>query len=131
MKKRLLVLLFLLLIPSVDALISLEGPDRQVYNLGDKVVVKGYLTEEEDFYGLFNLFFDCENDLQVLVRFISLKKNEKEEFSENLPVPFFLGSECSVKATLVVNNTVIEEVKSPLFKISKELKGKFELKANR
>ncbi|HLD15234.1 MAG TPA: hypothetical protein VJB94_01505 [Candidatus Nanoarchaeia archaeon] len=131
MKKRLLLLLFLLLIPSVDALISLDGPDKQVYNLGDKVIVKGYVTEDHDLYGLFNLFFDCENDLQVLVRFLSLKQNEKEEFSESLPVPFFLGSECSIKATLVVNNTVVEEVKTPIFKITKELKGNFDVKTGR
>ena len=121
----------LLIIPSVNALISLDGPDKTTYNLGDRVLVKGYITEEEDFYGLFNLIFDCENDLQVLVRFISLKKNEKQEFDENLPVPFFLGSECSIKATLVVNNTISEEVKSPIFKMTKELKGSFELKSNR
>ncbi|MDO8556395.1 MAG: hypothetical protein Q7R96_04460 [Nanoarchaeota archaeon] len=125
MKKWVYLLTILLLLPTVTATITLEGPTNTIYNVGDKAHITGYITETKDTFGLFKIDLNCEGTVQLLTKLISLKKNQKEQFAEDLPLPFYMGGTCTFKASLAVNNAIIDEATSKTFTISKELKGTF------
>ena len=51
MKKWLIYLIILIVIPSVYATISIEGPQKTTFNLGDEVKISGFVLRNEAFSG--------------------------------------------------------------------------------
>ncbi len=126
--KRLWAIIFLLiLIPSVSAIIELEGPARDIYNLGDEVNVEGYILVNQDVFGFFRIIIDCETEIPILTKSISLKKDTKKSFDESFIVPFYIAGDCSLKISVESAGDVVEQARSSAFLISKDLEGSFEL----
>lgn len=124
------ILVALLMVSSVSAIINVDGPSREVFNLGDKIDVKGYILETEDMWSLFKLSLDCESSMPLVTRTVNLKKDEKYNFDEKLTVPVYLAGTCAIDASVSVNGNVIEQIKSRSFSISKDLEGRFKVKDN-
>ena len=55
MKKGVYLFLLLILLPTVSATITIEGPTNSLYNIGDKAHVTGYITATKDTFGLFKI----------------------------------------------------------------------------
>ena len=127
MRQSIFILILLILIPAVSATINIEGPGRSVYNLGDEISVKGYILRDEDMFGFLRISLDCENDVPILTRSISLEKDTKRDFSENFIIPFFIPGDCTLKVSLESAGSIIEQAKSNEFIISKELEGNFKI----
>lgn len=132
MKKGLILLVFLILLPSALATITLEGPSKDVYNVGDRLDVSGIILENKDYYGLFKIDLECDgNTQQLLVKSVSVRGNEELPYKEEFSVtPGILGS-CSLKAGLVVNNNELDSVRGRGFRITKDLLGKFIMQENK
>jgi len=130
MKRWWVLLLVLIVIPSVSAIINIDGPSKEVFNLGDIISVKGYILETEDMWGLFKLNLNCDTDIPLITRTISLKKDEKFIFDESLTLPFYLSGQCTLEATVDSDGNIIEQIMSRPFTITKDLEGKFSVKDN-
>ncbi len=125
--KRLVLLFLLVLIPFVSAEINIEGPSKDVYNLGDSISVKGYIIETEDAIGFLKVSLDCEQEIPVITKSISVKKDTKKNFDEQFVIPFYIPGNCGLKVSLEAFGNVIEQARSKEFTISKDLKGNFEV----
>lgn len=126
MKKGLLFVI-LLLIPSVLGIANIEGPSKDIFNLGDKIDISGYILETEDTWGLFKVDLICAEKIPLLARTVSIKANEKNEFSEELLIPYYVTGNCKIVMSLVVGENTIEQVESDSFEISKDLIGNFDI----
>ncbi len=124
-KGVLLIFALMLLIPAVQASLTIEGPANAVYNIGDSVMLSGLLTPGRDMLGQFRIDLRCQGDTQLFVKLMSLKKNQRVSFSETLPLPFYNEGECNFHAVLTADHAVVEEATSRAFSISKALKGTF------
>lgn len=123
-------LVVLLVIPSVFAIANIEGPGKDSYNLGEKIDISGYILETSDMWGLMSLNLDCGEETPLLARTVSIKANEKYEFSEELPIPFSITGNCKVVLNFKSGNDLIERVESDNFLITKDLVGSFEADNN-
>ncbi|MDO8628776.1 MAG: hypothetical protein Q7R56_03405 [Nanoarchaeota archaeon] len=123
MKKSLLFLLLIIILPSVTATITLEGPSNSVYNVGDTAGLSGVITTTKDIFGQFKIDLQCQNTLQLFAKLVNIKKNQKMTFNEQLPLPLYFEKPCTFQATLTENNINIDQASSKTFTISKELKG--------
>jgi len=120
------LLLFLLIIPFASAEIVIDGPPNDVYNLGDSISVSGYFLRPETAIGLFSLSLNCDANLQLLARTISLEANKKTLFLESLAIPPIVGDDCTIKASLNVDS-IQESKESKTFSITRDLDGIFNL----
>ena len=121
------VLILLLILPIVSAELVMQGPSQSTVNLGDEINVFGYILEPSNMIAQFKLVLSCSSEQLLLIRTISLSANVKKEFSETLPIPFYLDTNCKIKAAVESNSNIIDQAESNAFTISKELSGNFEL----
>ncbi len=131
MKRGLILLVFLVLLPSVLASIDINTIDKTRVNLGDNQEVSGRISESSDMFVLFKLILDCEqSDIPLLIRSISLKSNQDYQFSETLNIPTVEEGSCTIRTELEKSGTIIGTSKSSSFAITKELKGEFDIPSN-
>lgn len=131
MEKRiaivLAVLLALIVIPSITADISLQGPGKTVVNIGDQLTLSGYLLRNQDTVGTFKLILSCQGEQQLLVRTLSLQANIQKPFAETVTIPTYVDSPCVIKAIFESQGALLEQASSPSFTISRDLAGTFQI----
>src|SRR3990167_742796 len=95
MKRGLLLLLMLLIVPFVSASIYTDSTLKTQYNLGDSIQLSGYLVEDADTKGILSILLSCGNETQQLAaKSINIKAQESATFSYNLPVTGILIGNC-------------------------------------
>lgn len=126
MKRGLLLLFLLVLIPSVYASIEVNSIDKEKVNIGDKIQASGKILVSTDMFATLKLLLQCEqSEIPLLIRSLTLRANKEESFSESLYTPAFNEGICSIRAVLERSGEPIEDTKSPSFTITKELLGEF------
>ena len=117
MKKVRLILLFMVvvLLPSALALVQVDGPTRNVYNIGDKFPLSGYVQEDSDVSGFLKMSVKCnaqEFPLQMVP--VNLKSNIQKTFQElNVPqvtISALLDGQCYVEFSVVSFNKTFSSV---------------------
>lgn len=134
MKKSLVFITFfmLVLIQGVFATISVVGPSKTIYNLGDRIGVEGFILEDQPVTGLFTITLDCGGtSVQLGAKSIDLSAGEKYIFSEILAMPGGIAGTCNLALRLSSNNQVVDETISPNFNIVKDLDGSFNVEAEK
>ncbi|MBU0930363.1 MAG: hypothetical protein KJ623_04815 [Nanoarchaeota archaeon] len=132
MKRGILLLIILLLVPFVSATIYTDSQFNSKYNLGDYVLLSGNLIESQDTQGLLNILLSCGNETQQLaVKSINIKTEESASFSYKLPITGNLIGDCKFLIVLKdINNNLIEQSETSSFEITKELTGNFDISSN-
>ncbi|MBI4448124.1 hypothetical protein HY643_04030 [Candidatus Woesearchaeota archaeon] len=133
MKKGCIILIFvLLLVPLVSSKIVLNGPVQENFNLGDKMLVSGFVYRDESTNGFLQLSVVCDNKATNLLKVpISIAAKEQKVFPQDIAVPPITASNsmlgvCIVKAQLLNPEfAIIEEENSKSFIVAKALKGNF------
>ena len=126
MLKRLIAIL-LLVLPLVNADITLEPLSKNLLNLGDKINVIGTIIRQEDTQGLLKFDLICSETKQLLVKSISIQANVVKNFNEQVSIVDGLTGNCNIKVYLDVNGNVLEEDSTSNFEITKDLNGEFTL----
>ncbi len=123
MKKILLFLIVLLMIPAVFADITITT-DQDIYNLGDKMAVSASVLSGKNFDGLFKLALSCGTyNLQYFLTPVSLEANFRSavEVPQLTATSSMLGN-CAITGDLTTNdNLAVEEKSSNNFEITKQL----------
>lgn len=129
MKRECLVFfaLILVLVPSAFAIANIEGPTRDVYNLGEKLDISGYILETEDMWGLMKIDLVCAEKIPLYARTVSVKADVKYEFNEQLVIPYTASGQCTALMSFNSGTTAVESVSSKGFLITKDLVGNFEV----
>ena len=131
MKRGIILFLIVLLIPSVLATITIDRPDKILYNKGDAIIIAGNILEETAVQGSLLLTLECDNNsYPSLSTPISLVAGERKRFPEDITVPKITISNlaagtCHVKAAIISGGNVIEESVSDSFDITTALTGNF------
>lgn len=126
MKRGLVILAFLILLPSVYASINLDSLERQKVNFGDKLDVSGSVTVNSDMFASLKLVLQCEqSEIPLLIRSLTLNANKEQKFSESLYISGTNEGSCAIRAILEKNGNIIEDARSNSFTITKELSGQF------
>jgi hypothetical protein len=128
MKRGLFIIMVLILLPSVYASIELNGPSKEIYNLGEKIDVTGSIFAESNIFGLFKLSLACEDSTDLLIKVINIRQNEREQFAESLYIPYSKEGECKINAVIEMDGSEKESQESKTFTISKRLTGDFKLR---
>jgi len=133
MKKRFLMFLLFLVIPSVYATISFDSLARTEYNYGDEIELSGYIFEEQAITGSLKFTLNCENgEFNLPITMVSLNDGEKKNFPAGLSIPKItisrsMEGDCLVRAALVVNGEEVDSATSGDFSITNELLGEFSI----
>ncbi len=128
-----LLFVFVLLLPVVSAVISVDGPDRTRYNRGDTVTISGYLFSETALTGFINFALDCDNVTYPLLSTpVSLTVGEKKRFPEdivigNIRLSNTVTGTCFIKASITSGSEVIESDESNIFTVTTDLDGSFSI----
>lgn len=100
--KRYIILLFLILfvIPLAYAEINIDLPEKDLYNLGEKVAPMVSIKEDRDYDGFFNLHIFCDNyDLQYYAIPLNLEANFRTQLTvPELPLSKSMTTKCRLKA---------------------------------
>lgn len=132
MKKRLLIFLFIImvLLPSALALVQVDGPTRNIYNIGDKFPLSGYVQEDSDVSGFLKMSVKCnaqEFPLQMVP--VNLRSNAQKTFQElNVPqvtISALMDGQCYVEFSVVSLNKTFSSGVSRTFEVTKALEGNF------
>jgi hypothetical protein len=122
------VLLFLLLIlPFVNADISLNENAKEIYNLGENFVVSGSIIGTRNMEAIIKFTLRCNNkSYQVGAQTIKLEADKEKEFSEELPL--YKSGVCYaiVEVTDMLEN-VMFKAETDDFMVTGELEGEFDL----
>lgn len=132
MKRGLFILIVtLLLIPAVSATISVTGPTRTEYNIGDTIDISGSIVRQEDFTGYLDFALICSSRTYNLPqKAITLNNGELISFSQ-LSLPTITASSsmsgsCRLKVELYDSNGDLQESGSSYsFQIDSGLEGTF------
>ncbi len=124
----LLVLVFL--VPAANAIILLDNLERDLYNIGEKVVVSGYLLEDKDMFGRFQLELACDEINPLVVRGFNIRRGARFDFHEEIPLFFDSENPCYITVSLYDNQKVIDQTKTNDFTVTSELIGNFSIKDN-
>jgi hypothetical protein len=133
MKRGIVLLLAIcLLLPTVAATISITGPVEDTYNVGDTIDIAGYVLQEEETSGYLQFKVYCGDTTLPLQRIsIDLASGEQKTFSQievpDVTTTSSMVGTCSIKSSLIVSGTTIEEDTSESFTITQELNGLFDL----
>ncbi|MFH1592626.1 MAG: hypothetical protein ABIB47_04645 [Candidatus Woesearchaeota archaeon] len=130
MKRVIPSLFVLLLIPSVFSLILLDNTPKDTYNLGDEVDITGYLLQDRDMGGRFQLELSCQEKIPLLIRYITTRRGEQFDIDEKLAIPFSTIGECFILAAFILDNEIIDQTKTNDFTITDELIANFSLENN-
>ena len=92
--------LLLLVIPIAFAEISLTLPEKDTYNLGEKITPTISIKEDADYYGIFNLHISCdEYDLQYYTIPLNIEADTRTELNvPELPLSKSMIGECKLKS---------------------------------
>jgi hypothetical protein len=123
----LVILNVLLVLPSISAEMSLQGPGKSTLNIGDSAVMSGYIIPTQDIVANLKFVLSCATDQQLLVKSLSLKQNTKKDFAETLLIPSYAEGTCVIKAIVDSSGKILEQATSPSFTISKDLTATFTL----
>ena len=128
MKRGLLLLVILLFVNQVNGLILLDELDQDVYNIGENIDVSGYILEDDDNWGRFQLDLECQEKIPLLIKAVNIKSGERYDFSEDLPISLNNIGNCKVLASFIVNTVVINQAITNNFFITSDLDGNFTIK---
>ncbi|MDP6641933.1 MAG: hypothetical protein QGF74_00935 [Candidatus Nanoarchaeia archaeon] len=132
MKRGVLLFIFLLIIPIVHAEIKINGPQKDTFNLGDEIIISGYVLRESGFSGFLKLALICDNDrVELPLTSLSLLAGERKLFPNDFSIPKIVANkingDCSIEALLISGTETLETIKSSDFIISKSLQGSFDI----
>ncbi len=122
MKKGAFIVIFFLMLPVVFSEVSISQ-DKDVYGLGDKILVIAFAIEEEDVDGFFKASIDCTNYMmQYFVTPISLENG----FRVSIEVPELTATKgmvgnCKIEAILEGSNGTVDTGYTGEFEIKNEL----------
>src|SRR3989338_7653869 len=133
-----LQLLFLLIIPISLAEITLTLPEKDVYNLGEKISPSVSIKEDADYDGLFKMYISCGSySLQyyrTLLNVISGSRTQVivQEVQEPTLSKAMIG-ECTLKSDFEsIDESTIDSGQSKAFSVTDEVRilidDKFEAK---
>ena len=96
MKKGLIYLVvFLFIVQTALAEITVDPIARERYNLGDRVNVKGIVALDQDLQGSMKVDLKCENNtLPVYFSLLDLKSGESQNYDLNIPTKESLQGDC-------------------------------------
>ncbi len=127
-----LILVFILSLPQYSyALVSFDDISKDVYSIGEKISVKGYILEEFDAQGTFELNLECGSETRLKSRSIKISKGSKYSFSEELTIPSSSSGDCDIKGVFIYNATLQDSSQSSSFTVSKDLDGNFSVNKER
>ncbi len=131
-KLFLIVLAILLVIPFVNASLSLGSFSSNTYNLGDKVSINGGITSTTTTRANLNLNLVCNGkSATIAVVTMNLKENELSSFSRFVTLPSDLLGACKVIANLNdLNGKKLDSKDFGGFELTNQLSGNFELNQN-
>mgnify|MGYP001606518527 CR=1 FL=1 len=125
MKLSIYFVVCFLLISSSSALIFVNDIEKKVYNLGDKINISGYLSYDKDESGILELSLDCTKKNNLLVKVINVKKGEKYNFNEEVPLILNNPSKCRILSHFLVNSSLVDSAYTDDFILTDELEGIF------
>ena len=137
MKKRLLLILILLIIPLASATLNIDGPDKTTYNLGDEVLISGYIFREDAIVGSLRFLLNCGSNIFNLPNVaVTLSEGEKKIFPDEITIPRIiipssLTGNCYLQGELLSGTQIIESSRSNNFTITTGLQGNFEIDETR
>ena len=120
MCRRFLIFL-LFLVPLVQAAIIIDDLSQQNYNLGDHVIISGYMLEDKDLQGIFQLDISCDEVITLLMKSVSVKRGQQLSFYEELPVFFTSDHNCTVIASLMDQTKIVDQTQSTSFFVTQDL----------
>ncbi len=121
------IFLVLSFLPFVQATILLEDLSQQTYNIGDRVILSGYLLEDKDVQGILQFDLSCRDLTPLLMKSVSVKKGEQFPLYEKLPLFFPSDRECTILASLLDQTTIIDHTESTSFFVTSDLSANFTL----
>jgi hypothetical protein len=126
------LLLVLLVIPLASASLSVTEPTRSQYNIGDTIDVSGYILAEEDIAGYLQFAFVCDNSSYPFQStYIDMNEGDQESFATlstpSITISSSLTGLCRLKASLIVNQVVVDQEYSSAFEVTTDLNGQFSL----
>ena len=132
MKRGFVILILLLSMQIAYAEIGINGPQKQSFNLGDDIVISGYVQKESSFDGLFGLKLICGGQTSTIPSTsLSLTAGERKLFPTDFSIPKIISNnvegDCYLEASLIENSVTLETAKSTVFTITKSLKGTFKI----
>jgi len=127
MKLSIYLTVCFLLISSVSAFIFINDIEKNIYNLGDKVNVSGYLVDDKDESGILELGLDCTKKSNLLVKIINLKKEKPYNFSEEVPLISNTLGKCRILSSFLINSTLADYTYGNEFILTDELEGAFSI----
>mgnify|MGYP001612357059 FL=1 len=111
-----------LAIEAVNAEIYIEGLDNEKYNLGEIVLIEGYVQQQSKFSGTLEINSICGNESNaIFFSLVSLDANEKHSFSQEFPVTKVVEGSCYLLVS-VKGGEISEERKSIEFYVTNELR---------
>ncbi len=137
MKKVVIVIALLLLLPSVFATVSFNPLGQSMFNLGDTVALSGYVYRDASFDGFLELRSVCDGKILDFPKIpVSLNAGQKKYFPDELKIPKVTISNamvglCRIEGSLIQNNAVVESSTSTSFEVSKDLNGNFGISENK
>ena len=132
MKRGFVILILLLSMQIAYAEIGINGPQKQSFNLGDDIVISGYVQKESSFDGLFGLKLICGGQTSTIPSTsLSLTAGERKLFPTDFSIPKIISNnvegDCYLEASLIENSVTLDTAKSTVFTITKSLKGTFKI----
>ncbi len=122
------IMFFILLIvagvvvETANAEIYIESLDNEKYNLGEIVLLEGYVQEQSRFSGTLEINSICGNESNALFfSLINLDSNEKHGFSQEFSVTKDAEGSCYVLVSMK-GGEISEEKKSGEFTVTNELR---------
>lgn len=131
MKRGLIVIFLLLMLPLVSATINIEGPTREEYNVGDQLEVSGYIFLEETFTGFLQTKIICgDNTFPLQITPLNLEAGQQKTFPNDFLLPNMIISSsmanaCKINLALIQLGQELETIDSQTFTVTKELSGSF------
>jgi hypothetical protein len=132
MKRGILLFIILLIIPIAYAEISIDGPQKNTFNLGDEITISGYVLRESAFSGFFKLALVCNNErVELPLTSLSLLAGERKLFPNDFSIPKIVANnidgDCFIESSLISGESTLETIKSSDFIITKSLQGSFSI----
>lgn len=133
MKRGLLLILSVLfLLPFVSATISITGPSKTEYNIGEEIDLSGYIQETEDLSGEVQFSLVCNSKTyKFQATDIDVNAGEKISFSQLTLQAITASSSmkglCKIKGDILVNSEITQTASSSTFEISDDLEASFSL----
>ena len=129
-KTALFLILFVFVLHYAYADIVIDSFSQDTYNLGDKVLVGGYVKTDGDTRA--NLFLDliCENSTNKISSvLVDTRDGEIQKFSQLVLVPNNVLGLCKINGKLVDDSTkiVLESGSAEAFSVTNKLKGTFNI----